>query len=329
MLTRAQLEAISFLEAYVAERVEPLDAGRFGLQQAQVAVHFHPDRVSRSGLTVAQGLLRDGAFRTQFETGLSAGSLTAYPGGDRDRWEEHLFGGAYHREGVGLDERPKYGALQLAGFPDGPAPRFGSCYLLLKPEVNSRCTLSFAGSQEQEALQQSGSFNFPQRVLEALMQAAQRDGQVLGLGAGDFFDRLAVPKSEAGRALDSFIEVQIHGPVLLERDVEAVWADPAFCQNPDLEALSQHYSVPLCWHPGFVMAAADVPEEFRGPKVAQLARQLAPAGLLDAAVIGRAESQFRTEPSAWSQWGSELEILQLLKQLWHVLVQFGQPMHSV
>jgi hypothetical protein len=325
MLTRAQSEAIAFLEAYVAERVEPLDAGLLALEKAQVAVHFHPDRVSRSGLTVAQGLLLDGAFRTQFETGLSAGSLTAYPGGDRDRWEQHLFGGAYHRDGVGLDERPKYGALQLAGFPDGPAPRFGSCYLLLKPEVNFRCTLTFAGSQEGNALEQSGSFKYPQLVLGALLQAARRDGQALGIRQEDFIGQLAVPKFEAGRALDSFVEVQVHGPVRLERDVQAVWADPAFRNDPDLEALCRHYSLPLCWHPGFTMLAVSVPEEFRGPKVALLARQLAPNGLFDAATIGRAESQFRRDPQSWGEWGNDLEVLQLLKQLWHVLVQYGQP----
>src|SRR3712207_7188489 len=53
--------------------------------------------LSRSGSTVAEGLLADGVYRTQFETGLSGGSTTAFAGGERDEWERRLFGGAYHR----------------------------------------------------------------------------------------------------------------------------------------------------------------------------------------------------------------------------------------
>jgi hypothetical protein len=96
---------------------------------ARVVVHCHPDRICAEGITVAKGLLRDGRYRNQFETGLSSGGRTAFPGGDRDRWERALFGGAYQATEVEPDERPKYGALELVRHPDGPSPRFGSCYL--------------------------------------------------------------------------------------------------------------------------------------------------------------------------------------------------------
>ena len=45
----------------------------------------------------------------------------------------------------------------------------------------------------------------------------------------------------AGRNLDHYIEAQIHGPVLLGRDVEALVADPAFRHTAigeQIEALS-------------------------------------------------------------------------------------------
>jgi len=99
---------------------------------ARVGLHFHPERLSKSGLSVCEGFLRDGLYRNQFETGLSCGSPSGFAGGERDLWEERLFGGAYHSQGVQAADRPKYGALEIMYHPDGPAPRFGSCYFLLR-----------------------------------------------------------------------------------------------------------------------------------------------------------------------------------------------------
>ena len=52
---------------------------------ARVVLHFHPDRFGTKPNTVAEALLKEGQYRNQFETGLSSGSRTAFPGGDRDR----------------------------------------------------------------------------------------------------------------------------------------------------------------------------------------------------------------------------------------------------
>ena len=101
-------------------------------QHARFVLHFHPDRLGRTAKDVVQNLLSEGVYRNQFETGLSSGSPTAFPGGERDIWERNLFAGAFHAEGVLATERPKYGSLELVRFPDGPAPRYGSCCLVLR-----------------------------------------------------------------------------------------------------------------------------------------------------------------------------------------------------
>jgi hypothetical protein len=101
-------------------------------RHARVVVHFHPDQIGTQPVTVVELLLEGAEYRSQFETGLSSGSLTAFPGGARDTWEETLFGGAYHGLGGSLSDRPKYGALELIRYPDGPWPRFGSCYFVLR-----------------------------------------------------------------------------------------------------------------------------------------------------------------------------------------------------
>ena len=64
----------------------------------RVTLHFHPDRVV-DGVPILERMARDGVYRSQFETGVSNGGLTAYPGGDRWRWESRIFGAVY-------DDRP-------------------------------------------------------------------------------------------------------------------------------------------------------------------------------------------------------------------------------
>jgi hypothetical protein len=65
------------------------------LDRVAVTVNFHPDRLLADGRTVAEHLAAEGVYRSQFETGISNGGLTAYPGGDRDRWDTRMFPGVY------------------------------------------------------------------------------------------------------------------------------------------------------------------------------------------------------------------------------------------
>ena len=113
---------------------------------ARVALHFHPDRPDETMKTVAESLLEHGFYKNQFETLLSNGSESAYPGGKRDLWERKIFGGAYHSDESTKSQRPKYGALDLMLNPDGPSPRFGSCYFLLSPKVSNCCTFTYLDS---------------------------------------------------------------------------------------------------------------------------------------------------------------------------------------
>lgn len=59
-----------------------------------LTLNFHPDRLLADGRSVAEALYADGVYRSQFETSISSGGLTAYRGGDRDVWERALFAGA-------------------------------------------------------------------------------------------------------------------------------------------------------------------------------------------------------------------------------------------
>jgi len=318
---------------------------------ARIVLHFHPDRLGSNSTTVAEALLEDGVYRNQFETGLSSGSVSAFPGGERDAWENNLFGGAYHADGVKNPERPKYGALELVRYPDGPIPRFGSCYFVLRQSVAERTSFTFMGSEDSRATERVGTIGRMHGVMAALLAEVQAGGMATPpwppyraptLGVAQLtiprllhvLHELVRPRKDpasgkAGRVLDTQIEAQVHGPINLHRDVELLVADPSFAASDTgavLRELAQRHDIPLLWHCGFRLAVPDVPDNFRGPAMPRLARRIGGTdGTLDAVVIGRAAASLHQEPEAWSDWDSREDALQHLKQLWHVVVQYGSP----
>jgi hypothetical protein len=319
-------------------------------EHARTALHFHPDRpAGPSGRTVVRSLLEDGIYRSQFETGISNGLVATQAGGPRDEWENVLFSGAYHpsvddtgaggRDHDGVFQpalRPKYGALDLMRNADGPAPRFGSCYFVLRQSVSTRSTFTFGGSQADPKYR--GTVDTFEPVLGALFEECFLRDSVLGVagirppGLMAKLLELEKPFSPGGgmpsRNLDHIIEAQIHGLVLLDQDIEAVVADPSF-QGTDtgdnLQAMSTKYRFPLFWHHGFRLMVADVPLDFRGPTMPSLAKRVAKNGVVDAASIGKGVRDLTNDPDQWKDRGTFKEVLQELKLLWHVMVRYGSP----
>ena len=336
----------------------PLETYRHAMacvrHHARVVLHFHPDRIGNQSKTVAQALFEEGVYRNQFETGLSTGSLTAFPGGPRDTWERQLFGGAYHSEGATDSDRPKYGALEMVRHPDGPIPRFGSCYFVLRPHVSVRTSFTFAGSEDSRAAEQLGTIDRMDNVMAALFAEIEGGGvatppwppyRAPTLGVPnltvahllDMLEALAQPRTDPaeqmpGRVLDTQIEAQVHGPIDLRQDVELFVADPAFATTDTGEVMrdiSQRFQIPLRWHCGFRLPVGEVSDHFRGPAMPRLAQRIAGSdGILDAAAIGAAETSFRRNPGTWNDWDSRADVLEHLKQLWHVLVHFGRPIRQ-
>ncbi|MFE9656160.1 DUF3626 domain-containing protein [Micromonospora sp. NPDC006431] len=356
VLTPAQTAALRYVRE-VALRDRPAALGAIAGQLASadttyrteevvaaVAAHgrltlnFHPDRLLPGGRAVAEALDQEGVYRSQFESGISNGGLTAFPGGDRDRWEETLFGGAYQRPGVLPAERPKYGGLNLLDHADGACPRFGSCHLRLRPEALARATFSFGDSHTQPT--DFGTLDIFEPVLAALLSATAGTGVCLGVAGMDtstllraLLRRRERRSSVAGRALDDYIEAQIHGELSLARDVEALVVDPSFRGTEVgriLAGIARRHGFPLRWHAGFELPVDGIDAEFRGPAIPPLAARVhaefaRPGEPVDAALIGRAAASVVREPDRWADRGPIEVTLQHLKQLWHVLVRFGTP----
>jgi len=309
---------------------------------ARVAVHFHPDRPDPTMKSVAEALLEQGYYKSQFETKLSNGSVSAYPGGARDVWERNMFGGAYQSNGSTNRERPKYGALDVMLRPEGPSPRFGSCYFLLSPDVSSRCSYTYLDSHQDP--KEKGTYEEFDLILAALMSdvfvcdfaLGERDltvGKLLNqmlVNLGKLFENPAnrIPS----RNLNHYIEAQIHGDISLNDDVHILVADPSFQGTHVgrlLEQICMKYSIDLYWHMGFALLVDEVPVDFRGPSMPSLAERIAHNNFIDASMVGSAVLDLTRNPNAWSDRGTYSEVLQECKLLWHVLVRFGRPLQEV
>jgi hypothetical protein len=248
----------------------------------RVNLHFHPDR-RFGGEPILAAMAGEGRYRSQFETGTSNGGLTAYPGGDRWRWESRLFGGAYDEAPAAA--RPVYGALNFRRRTIGGAPRFGSAHFRLSRECLARST-----------------FCYPDSFLEPVD---------VGIAS-----RMALPAkalADDKDLIDDYIEAQVHGPVLLGEDVEALVLDPCF-RDSEVEQLAKALPCALEWHPGRRLLVEDLRgrPEFRGQHIVDLGLSLARNGHLDARIVGDA-----------ARTGEHDE--QELKRVWHYIARFGAP----
>jgi hypothetical protein len=306
------------------------------LKYAKITVNFHPDRITREGDMVIDRLLETGIYTNQFITWMSNGGVTAFPGGERDIWEHNIFGGAYHTQDTRSEDRPKYGALNLLNFIDGAAPRFGSCCLGLYPSIVDRCTFSFGDSST--APNAFGSSNHFTSVLLAILDALIQSGKLLDalpIGIDEAIDAMLqgfpLRKPENGREKCRTIETHIHGDVSLLRDVEAIYVDGSFAQSDIQEKLTRmcgKYDIQLHWIPRRHVSIDDIDDSFRGPLMKTLAKRAMEEfafgdNEITAWRIGKFAQFVVREPAKWADFGDSRQMLQYVKQLWHIVANYG------
>ncbi|MGW5606664.1 DUF3626 domain-containing protein [Streptomyces sp. NPDC003753] len=264
--------------------VAALSSGPPVPRDLRLTLNFHPDRLVRGGRPILRALAADGAYRSQFVTGTSNDGLTAHPGGDRWRWESRIFGGAYDTGPA--YQRPVYGALNFRRQVVGAAPRFGSSHFRLTAATLERAT-----------------FCYPDSAAEPCHFGVVAAGMHL------------VELAEADRqdALNDYIEAHVHGPVLPERDVEALVLDASYRDTP-VEAAARRLPCTVEWHPGYRLSVAELRRhaDYRGPQYVELAERIAEDGCLDPRIIGDAVRAGRY-------------LAQDLKMVWHCLARFGAP----
>ncbi|MFE5795483.1 DUF3626 domain-containing protein [Streptomyces sp. NPDC056503] len=241
----------------------------------RVTLNFHPHFLDR--------LADEGVYRSQFVTGTGNGGLTARPGGDRWRWESRIFGGAY--DAAPAHERPVYGALDFRRLSYGAAPRFGSAHIRLTPEATART-----------------SFCYPDSFLEPS-----------DFGVASRMALVALAEADDCDPLDRYVEAQVHGPVELARDVEALVLDPSH-RGTAVEEAARRLPCPVEWHAGFRLAVPELRRHpaFRGPRYVELGARIAVDGHLDPRIVQNASLSGAYDP-------------QDVKRVWHYLARFGAP----
>ncbi len=241
----------------------------------RVTLNFHPH--------ILESLASTARYLSQFTTGTSNGGLTAHPGGDRWRWESRIFGGAYDK--APDDARPVYGALNFRRKPVGGAPRFGSAHLRLTADVLPRTTFCYPDSTFEPT-------NFGVAAKMPLIQLAQADRQ---------------------DPLDDYIEAQVHGPVHVDRDVEALVLDPSF-RGTDIELAAHRLPCPVEWHAGFRLSVERLRQypDFLSQQSVELGVRIAVAGWLTPRILSKAAALGLCD-------------VQDLKRVWHYLARFGAP----
>ena len=270
-LSRANRAALAAVRA-AAERDRPRDLARIAAvlaaagadadpamlvaataAAAPLTINFHPDRLLADGRRVDEALLEEGVYRSQLETRISGGGLTAHPGGDRDRWERDLFGGAYDEAPAA--ERPRYGGLNLLRHLNGACPGFGSCHLRLRPAALERTTFTWGDSNTEPT--HIGVIDAFEPVLTPLLEKT-----------GDW--RGAEPALT--HDLTHYVEAQVHGVVTLA----AEWQPPI---ELPLERIPAEASEGAVWEWEHFCA---------GGRARALAERVTGGAPLDAASIGRA-----------------------------------------
>lgn len=235
---------------------------------AAITLQFHPNWPHAEGVVI-DSMADTGVYLPQFATGISNGGLTAFPGGDRWRWESRLFTGRY--DGVPGTERPVYGVWNRRADPYGGAIRFGSSYLRLRPEAVERSTFCFPDS-----------FHEP-----------------TDFGAADVLPHLCAMADASGLDdLDDYVEAHVHGTVRFDTDVEALVLDPCF-QGTSVEVAARRLGCAVEFHPGFRAAPEMFDPEYRGRHIAELARTLGDE--LTPAIIGDAARTRAHDPQAIKQ----------------------------
>ncbi len=296
-----------------------------------VTVNFHPDRLSGNGRSIIDNLLTDGEYKNQYESSTTNGGRTAYPGGERDLWEKRLFQEFYHTEKRSVADRPKYGALNIMNYRDGASPRFGSCFFALKPEVLRRCTFAFGDSSSHpEAM---GTLEHFRGVLNAMFTEIAQIGrflnreQVTVAEAAHFLTGLTPELTALGHDLDYYIETHVHGRLKLVSDVAAFYLDESFVATDVWRKaldLGARYGFAVLPIPERRIRIAAIDDAFRGPMMRLLAEKIderfgGSGGLMNARLIGLGSCDSIRNPAAWSGLGTEPELFQYFKQLWHTV----------
>lgn len=163
--------------------------------------------------TALFALAQDTHYRNLFETNTSGGRR------DKDiraRWERRMFGSAYDRDDCNPFDRPKYWCLNFTGDYTGvkKAKKYGKLCIFLSPDIRHRAT--FFHEDTGNCFKESSTLATSEYYAHVLHDYTGDD-----LKAAIEVACISRMKGAASRN-SSYKEVQIHGPVCLASDIQAL-----------------------------------------------------------------------------------------------------------
>lgn len=185
------------------------NAIEFIKNRSQIVIHVKLD-------VIHQFLINDTHYRNQFETKTSSGALSEL---SRKDWEKNLFGNVY--DSAAAFERVKYGAINITNDPKGVqcAYGYGNCYFVLKDSVKERTSFVHGDSASKEM--HMCSFDDYTQILYYI------DDHLLNEVVKIANNK--IPHSNY--VYSPYIEMQIHGPVELNSDIEKLVIHDSY-KNP-------------------------------------------------------------------------------------------------
>jgi len=264
------------------EIVQQKATGKANDNDYTITINFHPDRLTIKKQPLLLAIADDGLIKSQFETGTSNGGLTAYHGGERWLWEQQVFNGIYNNALV--SEKPKYGALNYRKLATGASNRFGSAYFCLKSHILKRSTFCYPDSYFMPE-------NFATiEYIEALINELENGN----------LDQL-----------DTYIEAQIHGDILINNDIECLVMDPVY-KGTEIEYQASKLPFDIYWHSGYELSVKQIERypDYRGQEIISISKEIAVNNRINPQIIGLAHNDGRYD-------------IQDIKKVWHYLARYG------
>lgn len=241
--------------------------------QKRATINFHPDLITGEGLLVAEKLLHEGEYYSQFVTKNSNGYHSIPFDNLREKWETNIFG-----TDVSLAdfEHPKYAGLNIFSYLEGAFPRYGSCYLQLREEIWTRCTFLIADKEEK--MKRVGTRESFYIILLTMLTEIIKKKEVLGRSCANIMDFYQYLKNcevkSLGKNVSQFgIEAHVFGNVDLSRDVESIYIDESFAKTKIHELfleISKKYKIGINWIPERRCSFEEVVESLTDPKFVTL-----------------------------------------------------------
>jgi hypothetical protein len=213
---------LGFLEADVTVAL------RFIRLKAPLIIHFHADKFLKL-------LAADSHYRSQFETKTSGGTLCQ---NTRAIWEDELFAKAY--KGAKPFDRPKYGSCNIVNDPNGIkccTTYYGDSYFVLGENVRLRTTFT---SLDSSHIAHAGggatrlaTCEHYAHILNEYSEQELKSVMLVATGREVCVDSASIAH---------YKEAQIHGPLLLRRDIEALVLNRRHAKDAALRAIAEDFA---------------------------------------------------------------------------------------